>query len=73
MKEEDLYDYNRSDLWDKIQYLPNKLRNAQFYTPNINSSYEKILAQNLMRIKAHTRTDDLAALKKRYPNPPKKS
>ena len=73
MKEEDLYDYNRSDLWDKIQYLPNKLRNAQFYTPNINSSYEKILAQNLMRIKAHTRTDNLASLKKHYPQPPKKS
>ena len=66
MHEEDRYDYERSDLWDKIQYLPDKLAKEQFYLPDINSSYEKTLAQNLEKLKRHRRTNQLAALKRTY-------
>lgn len=53
MKEEDKYDYSASDLWDKIQYLPDILKHMHFYEPNTNSSYETVLAQNLKKLKAN--------------------
>ena len=65
MKEEDKYDYGRADLWAKIQYLPDKLKNEKFYMPQMNSSYEKVLAQNLEKLRKVKRTSNLAALKKK--------
>lgn len=64
MKEEDKYDYGRSDLWSKIQYLPDALSNETFYRPELSSQYEKILASNLEKLKKEKRSSDLAALKK---------
>lgn len=64
MKEEDKYDYGRADLWAKIQYLPDKLKNEKFYMPQMNSSYEKVLAQNLEKLRSVKRTTQLASLKK---------
>ena len=64
MKEEDKYDYGRADLWAKIQYLPDKLKNEKFYMPQMNSSYEKVLAQNLEKLRSVKRTNKLASLKK---------
>ena len=63
MKEEDKYDYGRADLWAKIQYLPDKLKNEKFYMPQMNSSYEKVLAQNLEKLRSVKRTNKLAMLK----------
>lgn len=59
------YDYDRHDLWSQIQYLPDKLKNTIFYYPEINSSYEKILAQNVAKLRSTKRTNNLAELKKR--------
>lgn len=64
MKEEDKYDYGRADLWAKIQYLPDKLKNEKFYMPQMNSSYEKVLSQNLEKLRSVKRTSQLASLKK---------
>ena len=69
MDPDDVYDYGRSDLWSKIQYLPDRLRNAQFYVPNTNSAYEKVLAANLEKLRSVKRSNQLAQLKKRYPKP----
>ncbi len=65
MNEEDKYDYNRPDLWNQIQYLPNHLKNKHFYEPNTNSSYEKVLAQNLIKLRNIPRSNNLAYLKKK--------
>lgn len=61
--QEDLYDYDRSDLWDKIQYLPDALANTSFYEPQINSQYEKVLASNLTKLKSQKRSGNMRALK----------
>lgn len=66
MREEDRYDYARADLWDKIQYLPDRLANTQFYHPSMTSTYEKTLAQNLEKLRKNKRTNQLAQLKKDY-------
>ncbi|OCN03900.1 recombinase RarA [Erysipelotrichaceae bacterium MTC7] len=64
MKDEDTYDYGRLDLVDKIQYLPDALKNKSFYTPSLNSQYERALAENWKKLKQTKRTSNLAKLKK---------
>lgn len=64
MKEEDKYPYDRPDLWHKIQYLPNAVKDIRFYEPNTNSTYEKQLANNLLELKKTKRRTDIAKLKK---------
>lgn len=65
-RKEDVYDYERSDLWDKIQYLPHCIKHKTFYIPQTNSSYEAVLAKNLEKLKKQPRTSELAQLKKAY-------
>ncbi len=64
MDKEDVYDYGRSDLWDRIQYLPDALKDCQFYVPSTNSQYEKVLASNLEKLRKNERSNQLRALKK---------
>lgn len=64
--EEDSYPYDRPDLWEKIQYLPNLIKNKAFYEPLNNSSYERALNENYARLKKIKRTTDLAKLKKTH-------
>lgn len=66
MRPDETYDYERDDLWPMIQYLPDFLKDEHFYEPEYTSSYEKVLAQNLMKIRSVKRTADLPGLKKKY-------
>ena len=67
MAEEDKYPYDRPDLWEKIQYLPEFVKNMQFYEPNkmSRSQYEKALNDNYERMKKQGRSNNLRALKNR--------
>ena len=65
LKEEDKYPYDRPDLWEHIQYLPDEFAHMQFYKPHPNSAYEKALIQNYERLKKQGRSPHLAELKKR--------
>lgn len=61
----DMYDYDRSDLWHKIQYLPDELGDTSFYSPgNINSA-EKTYAQNYEALKKVKRSNNLRKLKEK--------
>lgn len=63
VEEIDMYDYDRSDLWHKIQYLPDGLDKATFYSPgNINSA-EKAYADNYDKLKRIKRSNNLRDLK----------
>lgn len=65
VKEEDKYPYDRPDLWAKIQYLPELIKDMKFYEPNKNpSSYEKALNENYNKLTSYKRSSDLAKLKK---------
>lgn len=66
MKEEDKYDYQRSDLWNKIQYLPQRLADLQFYAPEYLSPAEQILYNNYQKLHLRKRSSQLALLKKQY-------
>ena len=65
MKEEDKYPYDRPDIWEKIQYLPEQYKNKEFYHPKTDtlSNYEKGLNENYYRLKKQGRMSDLAKLK----------
>ena len=63
MKEIDKYPYDRPDIWHKIQYMPDVLRNSHYYKPQLTSSYERQLAANYESLCRQPRSKDLAALK----------
>lgn len=63
LKDEDKYDYARADLYNKIQYLPNAIKNDIYYIPQTNSQYEKALASNLEKLNTIKRSSNLRALK----------
>lgn len=63
MDEEDKYDYGRKDLWHKIQYLPDELKDTSFYDPQTVGS-ETTLKDNYDKLKKIPRTNNLRKLKK---------
>lgn len=67
VKEEDKYPYDRPDLWEKMQYLPELIKNMQFYVPSNHSAYERALNENYLRLKKQKRSRDLRSLKKTKP------
>lgn len=66
VQEEDKYPYDRPDLWIKIQYLPELIKDMSFYEPSTSmvSSYEKSINDNYLKFKKIKRTKDLRNLKK---------
>ncbi|MCQ2741860.1 MAG: replication-associated recombination protein A [Bacilli bacterium] len=64
VQEEDKYPYDRPDLWEKIQYLPEMIKNMKFYVPSDNSKYEQALNENYRRLLKQGRSSDLRSLKK---------
>lgn len=67
LEEDEKYDYNRPELWEYIQYLPDAVRHEQFYIPWMSSPYEKSLAENYRRILKHGRTNNIKALNQKKP------
>ena len=64
VEEEDKYPYDRADLWNKIQYLPELIKDKKFFEINKNpSSYEKGLIDNYNKLKSIKRTSNLRKLK----------
>ena len=65
LEEDEKYDYNRPELWEYIQYLPEELKNEKFYIPWMTSGYEKALAENYKRILKHGRTSQIKRLNRK--------
>lgn len=65
LEEDEKYNYDRPELWEYIQYLPDSIKNEQFYIPWMTSQYEKALAENYRRILKHGRTNNIKALNKK--------
>lgn len=64
VQEIDKYPYDRPDLWAKMQYLPEALKDAKFYNPSNNSQYEKVLNENYEKLNKVVRTSNLRQLKR---------
>ena len=64
VKEEDRYPYDRPDIWEKMQYLPNLIKDEKFYIPSFDSKMEQSLNQNYLRLQKIKRTTSVARLRK---------
>lgn len=63
LKNEEKYPYDRPELWEKIQYLPEAVKNLKLFYGNPNSAYEKALIENQKRLEKNIRVSDLKKLK----------
>lgn len=63
----DKYPYDRPDLHELIEYLPEGLEKMSFYEPNRNSKYEANLATNYDRLRNQVRETSIRLLKTRFP------
>lgn len=59
----DKYPYERPDLWKYMQYLPELIKDYEFYEPSDHSQYEKALNENYRKLKQIKRTSNLRKLK----------
>ncbi len=68
LKEEEKYPYDQEDVRVHLQYLPELIKNKEFFVPNSksNSTYEKYLNDNYIKLKSFIRSSDMAYLKKKY-------
>jgi len=64
VSEEDLYPYDRPDIWSKLQYLPEPIKNVKFYIPEDNSQFEKVMNDNYKTLSKIKRSSNLRELKK---------
>jgi replication-associated recombination protein RarA len=61
------YDYDRSDLWIHIGYLPQSLKDKKFYSVQQPSPFEKIILENVEKLRQVEKFYDMKALKKKHP------
>ena len=65
LSQDEQYDYNRYDLFHKIQYLPDEIKNKEFLTSFNNNRYEQQLKQVYDELKKNKRTSNLKELYKK--------
>ena len=62
LDDDEKYNYDRPELWEYIQYLPDPIAQSQFYVPWMTSNYEIALAEKYRRILKHGRTNQMKKL-----------
>jgi len=65
LKEDEKFPYGRPDVWAKIQYLPEQIKEMRFYEGWDSSSYERALLDNYKKLKQTKRTSDIPSLLKK--------
>ena len=63
LKEEEKYPYDRPDLWNKIQYMPEQIKNKKFLEGTPHSNYEKALYDNYEKLKQIKRSSKIKDLR----------
>ena len=65
LNEDEKYDYSRYDVFHKIQYLPDEIKDVEFIHSFNNNRYEQQLKQVYEELKKNPRTNDLKKLYKK--------
>lgn len=60
----DKYPYDRADLWPYIGYLPKSLQNTIFYHPKKTSAVEKVIADNVEKLRKYPKYYKISSIKK---------
>ncbi len=61
----DKYPYDRPDLWPYIGYLPETIKNIRFYNPQSLSSAEKVIADNVKKMKEYKKYYNISKIQKK--------
>lgn len=64
----DKYPYDRPDLWVKMQYLPELIKDVKLYEPSNSSQFEKVLNENYKKLLEVKRSSNLRELKSKKIN-----
>ncbi len=69
VQEIDKYPYDNPSIWPHLQYLPEIIKNIEYYKPNKNSKskYEQALNQMYVTLKQLPRSSNIRELKSKYP------
>lgn len=69
VQEIDKYPYDNPDIWLHLQYLPEIIKNKEFFTPNpkATSKYEKALNDIYKQLKTIKRSSNMRQLKSEFP------
>lgn len=69
VQEIDKYPYDNPELWLHLQYLPELIKNTEFYVPNNRSTskYEKALNEIYKQLKTIKRSNNMRELKSQFP------
>lgn len=65
LNKDDKYPYDRPDLWPYIGYLPETIKNIRFYNPQSLSSAEKVIADNVKKMKEYKKYYKLSEIQKK--------
>ncbi len=63
--DDEKYDYSKAEQWHTLQYLPEELKDEQFYTPENLNSIEKTYADNYEKLQKIKRTSNIKQWNKR--------
>lgn len=63
LDEDEKYPYDKPNVWPKIQYLPDQIKDIEFYQPNDNT-YEKTLKENYEKLKKIKRYNKISKIPK---------
>jgi putative ATPase len=68
VRDEEKYPYDNPEMWIHMQYLPEIIKNFEFYVPNLDAkaAYEKFLNEQYKIIKQIERSNNLPLLRKKY-------
>ncbi len=61
---EEKYDYDGFDYWNKIQYLPDQIKDIEFYKPLASSAYEEALKNKYEKLRQVKRINSFKVFKK---------
>ncbi len=69
VQEIDKYPYDNPDIWLHLQYLPEIIKNKEFFTsnPKATSKYEKALNDIYKQLKTIKRSSNMRQLKSEFP------
>lgn len=61
----DRYPYDRPDIWQHLQYLPDEIKDELFFIPDKQGKYEIALSENYKKLLKQGRSSDMRSLKKK--------
>ena len=64
LSDDEQYDYDKKEIWQHLEYLPEGLEDLSFYYPNTTGKYERALKEMYEKYKSNKRYTSVKEAKK---------